>query len=62
MWRMLDAEEETDSPYDSCSGEAVDSAEKQREGGLAVDPTLRIHAVEKKCTASRLEITQCQLK
>lgn len=47
MWCMLDAEEETDSPYDSCSGEAVDSAEKQREGGLAVDPTLRIHAVEK---------------
>lgn len=43
---MLDAEEETDSPYDSCSGEAVDSAEKQREGGLAVDPTRRIHAVE----------------
>lgn len=47
MWCMLDAAEETDSPYDSCSGEAVDSAEKQREGGLAVDPTLRIHAVEK---------------
>lgn len=47
MWCMLDAEEEADSPYDSCSGEAVDSAEKQRQGGLAVDPTLRIHAVEK---------------
>lgn len=47
MWCMPDAEEETDSPYDSSSGEAVDSAEKQRDGGLAVDPTLRIDAVEK---------------
>lgn len=42
---MLDSEEETDSPYDSCSGEAVDSAETQKEGGLAVDPTLWNHAV-----------------
>lgn len=41
MWSVLDADGETDSPYDSCSGEAVDSAEKQREGGLAVPPALR---------------------